>query len=34
MDRPGEAAVLVPMIKREILFRVLQGSPRSDKGCR
>lgn len=25
MDRPGEAAVLAPMIEREILFRVLQG---------
>jgi AraC-like DNA-binding protein len=25
MDRPNEAAVLAPMIEREILFRVLQG---------
>jgi AraC-like DNA-binding protein len=25
MDRPGEAAILAPMIEREILFRALQG---------
>lgn len=29
VDRPGEVALLAPMIEREILFRVLQG-PRGD----